>query len=551
MRMLRNKKALQKIIIALIILILFNFIFPMYSRASFWGGGSLFNPISELVCGIGDAIIGILQDWFLPGSPAAVNYKKPLDFIKEQLSDNVNKIIEQQAAKYSSGKEITEEEKQEMKKNLDAALKAREKVEYAAYITSDDNLATWLGGKIAAEMDDKFDKQVIPCIIYSPAAIFANMIPALDANFINPKVIYKGGTVNYYIDSDDQIKIKSYSPNPIGESDVDESNTAYVLQDTISTWYKALRNIAIVGLLSVLVYIAIRIIISSTSGETAKYKSMLKDWLVAMCILFFMHYMMAFLLKSAEMLTNLFASNGIIAESVEGLKIDTYMSNMRSEVVRVGTPGNEGVQFGYTLVYIVLVFYTLIFTWKYIKRLIYLAFLTLISPMIALTYPIDKLKDGSAQAFNKWFQEYVFNVLIQPIHMLLYTILVTSASSLAEKNMIYTIVAIGFMLEADNIIRDLFGIKFQRGEPSSPLTAGAMFGAGTSLVKSGLGLLNGGGSGSGGSGGSGGSDKGKMHFNDRDKDGDAGSPFDAFLDDKENDENSDVRQIDTRSRRYK
>ena len=47
------------------------------------------------------------------------------------------------------------------------------------------------------------------------------------------------------------------------------------LQSSISTWYKTLRLIAIVGLLSVLVYVGIRILISSTGQEKAKYKKML------------------------------------------------------------------------------------------------------------------------------------------------------------------------------------------------------------------------------------------------------------------------------------
>ena len=47
----------------------------------------------------------------------------------------------------------------------------------------------------------------------------------------------------------------------------------------------------------------------------------------------------------------------------------------------------------------------------------------MIAPFVALTYPIDKLNDGQAQGFNKWLKEYIFNLLIQPMHLLLYTIL--------------------------------------------------------------------------------------------------------------------------------
>ena len=47
---------------------------------------------------------------------------------------------------------------------------------------------------------------------------------------------------------------------------------------------------------------------------------------------------------------------------------------------------------GYEIIYIVLVMYTLIFTWTYVKRVVYMAFLTMIAPLVALTYPIDKAR---------------------------------------------------------------------------------------------------------------------------------------------------------------
>ena len=508
MKMLRNKQALQKIIIALVILILFNFIFPVYSRAAWWGGGSLFDPIRDLVCGIGDAVINVLQSTLLPGSPKAIDKKSPSVLLEEMYRKAGN-----------------EEKANELK-------------------NSNNNhywigwLADWIGGDTTR---DFYAERIIPVIVYSPAAIFSNLIPALDVNFINPNVTYDGGNISYlpsYDSSTQKWQISaSYTENSLTEEEKLKSNTAYQLQDTIATWYTALRNIAIVGLLSVLVYVAIRIIISSTAGETAKYKSMLKDWLVALCILFFMHYMMAFLLKSTEMITDLFVSNQIMSSRedaevrVKNLKVDTFMSSTR-ELAQNGTDSNgdadAGVRFAYTLMYVVLIFYTLMFTWKYLKRFIYLAFLTMISPMVALTYPIDKIKDGHAQAFNMWFKEYVFNVLIQPIHLILYTILVSSAESFAQTNLIYSVVAIGFMLEAEKIVKSLFGFKTEGGISSAgaAITGGAIFGAVSGWIQKGANKLPAGSSSSKGS--SGGSKEGKVRFNDRDKDSDATNNLSAF-----------------------
>ena len=62
------------------------------------------------------------------------------------------------------------------------------------------------------------------------------------------------------------------------KENINLESTAYKLKSTIAKWYMALRTIALVGLLSVLVYIGIRIILSSGSANNkAKYKNVIKN----------------------------------------------------------------------------------------------------------------------------------------------------------------------------------------------------------------------------------------------------------------------------------
>lgn len=170
-------------------------------------------------------------------------------------------------------------------------------------------------------------------------------------------------------------------------------SSAYILQGIISKWYKALRLIALVGLMSVLVYVGIRIILSSTGQEKAKYKKMLGDWLVAICILFVLQYIMVFIVQITSNLINIFPNT--ISEF--GGR-DKLISDLRQEI---GDGETFYTVFGETIMYVALVVLTCIFTIHYLKRLIYLAFLTMIAPLIALTYPLDKIKDRtSTSIFN-------------------------------------------------------------------------------------------------------------------------------------------------------
>ena len=245
------------------------------------------------------------------------------------------------------------------------------------------------------------------------------------------------------------------------------TSPAKEMQASISKWYIALRTIALVGLLSVLLYIGIRIILSSSSAnDKAKYKNMLKDWIVAICILFTLHYMMAFMLEMTASLNHIINNNVVessSSETPEGLtgeyKTDKLMNAVREGVGDSYEDASALNTASYTIMYLALVILTGVFTVQYLKRVIYMAFLTMIAPMIALTYPLDKIKDSKAQAFSFWLREYIFNCLIQPVHFLLYTLLISNVGDFATNNIIYSVVALGFLVPAEKLIKEMFGMK--------------------------------------------------------------------------------------------
>ena len=116
-----------------------------------------------------------------------------------------------------------------------------------------------------------------------------------------------------------------------------------------------------------------------------------------------------------------------------------------------------GAFWGYAFLYILITIETVVFLYKYLKRVIWLAFLTMIAPLIAVMYSVDKIGDGKAQTFNMWFKEYLFNSLIQPLHLLLYTIFLGASMELMASNVIYAIVAYAFMIPAEKFFKKMFG----------------------------------------------------------------------------------------------
>ena len=87
------------------------------------------------------------------------------------------------------------------------------------------------------------------------------------------------------------------------------------LRNIVSQWYFILRNLALLVLMLILIYTGIRIVTGSTAGEKAKYKERLVDWLVAICLVMIMHYIMVFAVTLVEEITELVSAttNGNVA----------------------------------------------------------------------------------------------------------------------------------------------------------------------------------------------------------------------------------------------
>ena len=307
----------------------------------------------------------------------------------------------------------------------------------------------------------------VPIIEYTPEEIFSNKVPYLDINFINP---------TWTVDN------SAYGVN----------GSAAILQNTIAGWYIALRNLAIVGLLCVLVYVGIRIMLCSTANDKAKYKTMFTDWLIALCIIFFLHYIMSFTLVMVNSINDALTGGSQISNSVViGVDGTKYQTNIMG-AARFMVQTKDTVQrCAYLIIYLFLIYYTCIFTWHYLKRVLMMAFLTIIAPLVALTYPLDKMREGSAKAFNMWLKEYIYNALIQPLHLMIYMIFVGGvAMDLAKANLIYAIAAIAFVSVGEKLLRKLFGME---GGPLGTMGALAGFTVGS--------LFSGGNSSSGAKGG--------------------------------------------------
>ena len=451
-----EKGIVQKIIVVLIFLVVFNFVYPYvpaYGADALESvGGVLLEPLINLITSLGEGIIWVIQSMLL-GLPASNIHitKEGLTAVWVGLAAGAAVVVGLILSPLTLGASAV----------------------VAAGVVSAVGV-----GLITSKMlpDDWF----FPVYKISPQEIFADQVPALHINFINPKTY----------DEEDEVTTSSSDKLEYTKKDEHSApvfNSAKVLAPQIAKWYTAIRNMVLVGLMVVLLYIGIRIVLSSTAGEKAKYKEHIKDWLVAVILVVFMHYIMAFALTITEYLTSMLNSNNEMikfqiqdeeamkqifgdedySQYKEGDSYNLYVNLMgyarlKQQLNTLDANGNVVVNWdyiGYAIIYMTLVIYTVMFLIIYLKRVIYMAFLTMIAPLVALTYPIDKISDGKAQAFDAWLKEYSYNLLLQPFHLLLYTMLIGSVMDLAANNMLYALVALGFLIPAEKLLRKFFGFE--------------------------------------------------------------------------------------------
>lgn len=312
------------------------------------------------------------------------------------------------------------------------------------------------------------------------------------------------------------------------------------IRQVVSQWYRVLRMIAILGFLSVLIYTGIKIVISANAKDKAKYKEWIINWFIGVAILFSMHYIMSFIISVTGEITNLLGNacgNVIIlvehgGEEIPWEKVNTddfYATNLMGFTRTMAGHEDMATKIGYEVIYIALLVYTIKFTFVYLKRMLNMAFLTLIAPIVAFTYPIDKLNDGNAQGFNMWIKEYMFNALLQPMHLLLYYVLVGSAATLAGSNPIYGIATLAFMSQAEKLLKKIFGFDKASGGTVGGMAGSFAAGAIASQMAQNVAKLAS--KGSKGNGGKGGGSSEKNPALDAPKPTEKDSDMNAFLDD--------------------
>lgn len=263
---------------------------------------------------------------------------------------------------------------------------------------------------------------------YTIEDIIFNRIPILDINF--------------------------FSDTAAGEK-ISEDSVVFVIRQTVAAWYVSFRNLAIVSLAIIIIYVGIRMALSTIPQGKAKYKQMLIGWIQALVIVFIVHYIMIIIINTNNSIVELIgkAHEQKMAQSgwSEVSIYDTIESRSYDNRVSVWA--------GALIMYLALAIMFFRFLWVYIKRSFTILILVIIAPFIGAKYAIDSATGKKGNSFRSWLFDFIYNVLLQTVHALIYTSLMTVVISIAFESLTGYLIALIFMnfiLSADEIFRNIF-----------------------------------------------------------------------------------------------
>lgn len=240
-----------------------------------------------------------------------------------------------------------------------------------------------------------------------------------------------------------------------------DNSIIYKIRELIAQWYYTIRTIVILLMLVILLYNTVKVMFTTIASDKAEAKKKLIDWIVGFAIVFFIHYFMIGVIGINNQLVETLKPDTVAAEQSESNGSITQ-SNEKSlyEQIRIQAYDISAVTgWAGTFMYVAMVVYLFIFLFMYVKRLFILAILTVISPCVGALYAFNKKQYG----LTTWGKEYIYNIIIQLIHAVLYISLISIALAVAKTSTIVggiiALIFMAFMFPMERLVKRIFGYE--------------------------------------------------------------------------------------------
>ena len=264
----------------------------------------------------------------------------------------------------------------------------------------------------------------------------------------------KGYSINWYTIEDTVFNQISLFNTDYFSNENNNSEVNMALKESVAVFYYIMKVIAVVIGMVMLIYIGIKMAISTVASETAKYKEMLKDWLVSMILIFAMPYIFSFINQIAIALTALFEM---------GRQGNGFEKSILWQAINLKNIVTGWSYVAIILMYGVITVYQIKFFLMYFNRLLAMGFLIVISPLITITYSATKTKitgtGGKAEGLETLLKEYAINAFLMPLHAAIYLVFILSANEIFKVAPFLAVIFFAGLSRAERIVKNILGMR--------------------------------------------------------------------------------------------
>lgn len=261
--------------------------------------------------------------------------------------------------------------------------------------------------------------------------------------------------INFFNDSEAVKEIKEKNPK------------AFIIQirEGIKTWYYVLRNIAIMVMVIVLMYVAIRMLLNmytESAENKARYKEMMIAWVKALSTLIIMHII----------IYTVIAFNTDIIETIKDVAHidDPRLQNLNVILLERALDIRLSISFPATILYVMVTFLTIQYFFVYLKRFILVLILIISGPFIIVKTAYESTGKSVSKTYSKWLYDLIINVMEQSIHALFYALFVRSLFEGAMENLLGFLIfwfVLKSMLKLSATVIKLFKFNSKSGSVGS------------------------------------------------------------------------------------
>ncbi len=261
--------------------------------------------------------------------------------------------------------------------------------------------------------------------------------------------------INFFNDSQAVKEIKEKNPK------------AFIIQirEGIKTWYYVLRNIAIMVMVIVLMYVAIRMFLNmytESAENKARYKEMMIAWIKALSTLIIMHII----------IYTVIAFNTDIIETIKDVAHidDPRLQNLNVILLERALDIRLSISFPATILYVMVTCLTIQYFFVYLKRFILILILIISGPFIIVKTAYESTGKSVSKTYSKWLYDLIINVMEQSIHALFYALFVRSLFEGAMENLLGFLIfwfVLKSMLKLSATVIKLFKFNSKSGSVGS------------------------------------------------------------------------------------